>query len=364
MENRLYVILTITNKCNLHCRYCYEDKKNLDEMSYSVGKRIIAEAMSDTNYDSVEFDFHGGEPFLNFPLIKKLCEWAWHEYNKRIIYFFTTTNGTVLTAEMKEWLESNKSRFCAALSLDGTPKMNYENRGVVIPSANLDFFLKLWPEQPIKLTISKETISSIAEGICFVHATGFHISANLAYGIDWEAELVDTYKRELDKLVEYYCLHREIKPCSIFEKTLIPVLKEEMIIRHCGAGNKMRAYDTEGRCYPCQMFVPNALDKDKWEEISKLDFKNNDSYFGDGTCKGCMIHNICPTCYGNNYLERGSIGKRDKRLCLFVVAEKIALSKYKVKTLQEKSFEDFDEMDYLELKAAKRILDYYKTERL
>lgn len=72
----LCVMLIVTNACNLHCRYCFEGHKNPRKMTLDTGKRILAKALSEEGRDVLKVDFFGGEPFLNFPLIKELCEWA------------------------------------------------------------------------------------------------------------------------------------------------------------------------------------------------------------------------------------------------------------------------------------------------
>lgn len=357
--NKLNITLIVTNKCNLNCSYCYESRKDAEEMSFETGQRIIRDSILNGAFDAIQIDFHGGEPFLNFKLIKELCEWTWYEFPDRKVQFFTTTNGTILTEEMETWISHHREKFCVAVSMDGTPEMNRWNRGTVIPERHLNFYHQMWPLQPIKMTVSKETISGLAEGIIYAHTLGFNVNANLAYGINWEDAYVDIYREELKKLVKYYGKNENVLPCSILNHSLIKVLSEKENIRHCGAGKRMKAYDTRGNCYPCQMFAPNTLDPPDWEKVENWNFESNDSLYQDDSCGTCLIYNICPTCYGNNYLERGHIGKRDKRLCQFIIQEKIAESEYWVNKLQHKEFDQITEREYLELKAAMKIIETY-----
>ena len=74
------------------------------------------------------------------------------------------------------------------------------------------------------------------------------------------------------------------------------------------------------------------------------------------------VHNICPTCYGNNFIERGSIGKRDKRLCPYIMAEKEVLSYYRIKQILKKDIADISQEEYLELAAAKKIINHTETD--
>lgn len=354
-KRKIYsVLLTITNRCNLSCSYCYESMKDTKDMSLEVGKKIIIESFKNIqqeNYNLIEFDFHGGEPFMNFNFIQNICEWTWSQEWPISYRFFGTTNGTLLSDNTKNWLAYNKDRICFALSMDGTPEMNRVNRGCSIPDKNLQFFQTNWPSQPVKMTISKETITNISEGIIYAHKKGFNVSVNMAYGIDWDSSYLDIYIKELDVLVEYYKENIETLPCSIFDKNLAPIYLEKNNVRHCGAGRNMQTFDTEGESFPCQMFSSNSTKAEEWNKIIKYDFINDNSLYQDSECSTCSIYNICPTCYGMNFLERGLIGRRDKRLCPFIKEEKRALAKYLLYKINNKEIEELDEFDYLNLKA-------------
>ena len=68
-------------------------------MSATKAKQIITEQLSllGDDYDSVEIQFMGGEPLLEFPLIKEVSEWLWSlPFNKKLMVLFAPTNGTLL----------------------------------------------------------------------------------------------------------------------------------------------------------------------------------------------------------------------------------------------------------------------------
>lgn len=362
-KNQQTLILTITNRCNLNCTYCYESSKNNLQMSLETAKKIILEAFDKTEYDRLEFDFHGGEPLLNFPLIRELCEWTWSEKRSFPYRFFGSTNGTLLNPEIKKWLSDNKDRICLGLSLDGTPEMNLMNRGCVIKDEDIDFFVTNWPSQTIKMTVSKNTIETLSDGIIYAHKKGFGVSVNLAYGIDWDNCLVDIYKRELNKLIDYYIDNPKVQPCSIFEKNLSSMYLTLPNNRCCGAGKQLKAYDTEGNSYPCHMFSPNTLEVEQWYHIMNNDFFTNESIYDDKNCVDCKIYKICPTCYGMNFLERQDIGIRDKRRCPYIKVEKEVLCNYKMKLIMSKKINLITEAEYLELSAVKELLHYFKTSK-
>lgn len=86
MKKQRTLNLTLTQSCNLECSYCYEGHKSGKTMSYKTAREILDEELDkDDDYDLVEIDLFGGEPFLEFDMIKKLVryvtskEWK-HDY--------------------------------------------------------------------------------------------------------------------------------------------------------------------------------------------------------------------------------------------------------------------------------------------
>lgn len=76
----------VTHKCNLNCVYCYEKQKDDSCADPALIKSILATYLSDTRLKEVNVDFFGGEPWMEFDLIKDVCEWTWarHWPNKYI----------------------------------------------------------------------------------------------------------------------------------------------------------------------------------------------------------------------------------------------------------------------------------------
>ncbi|MBF0235602.1 MAG: 4Fe-4S cluster-binding domain-containing protein [Desulfamplus sp.] len=71
-NKRRTVVLTLTHKCNLNCIYCYEKHDSFSIGFENIIRIIDHEFFSKNDSDEIEFDFFGGEPFLEFELIKKL----------------------------------------------------------------------------------------------------------------------------------------------------------------------------------------------------------------------------------------------------------------------------------------------------
>ena len=168
-------MLLITYKCNLHCSYCYEPKNQNFKMSVSKAKQLISEYLNSFGKTSpVEIQFMGGEPLLEFSLIKEVSEWLWDNgFDKGDNMLFAPTNGTLLNDEMRE--------FALGLSFDGDQVMQNTNRSDSYHKVDLKFFAATWPEQSVKMTISPSTVGHLAEGVKFLHSSrSYYFSTNFS----------------------------------------------------------------------------------------------------------------------------------------------------------------------------------------
>jgi len=128
------MILCVTEDCNFRCTFCvysdnYEYTRNhsMNYMNFSVAKKAIDYFLSlikDGNkhnpYRMSTLGFYGGEPLLNFELIKKCVEYINDEYTHEKLFFNLTTNGSLLDKEKIKWLIKNN--FFIMISLNGPEK--------------------------------------------------------------------------------------------------------------------------------------------------------------------------------------------------------------------------------------------------
>lgn len=111
------VCLVLTHQCNLACSYCYAGEKfnkHMSEETALTGLEMLFSGSGD-----VELSFFGGEPFLRFDLMSKICAAAQERAARegRAISFQVTTNATILEEKQLRFLERYK--VWTALSLDG-----------------------------------------------------------------------------------------------------------------------------------------------------------------------------------------------------------------------------------------------------
>jgi len=282
-------------------------------MEIEIAKSAIDKHIRNSGeHEEIEIDLFGGEPFLRPDFIQDLCHWTWKQKYDKPIIFFATTNGTMIHGEIQNWLKKYSRHICVGLSLDGTPNTHNTNRSDSYNSIDTKFFLDTYPYQPVRMTITSDFLNNLAEDIIYLHNLGFEISATLAHGIEWDIEKnKKQLSDELNKLCEYYLANPQVHTCSLFNMFL-PVIPNKIEQKKwCGSGEHIVAINIDGNEYPCVSFLPNTMTNLSWQNI---DFKSITD-FSDIECHDCLIKNICPTCYGMNFMRDGSLVKRDKNLC-------------------------------------------------
>jgi len=318
------IFVMLTNRCNLRCSYCYEAGKNLLSADAPTIKKYVAEELQSARFDEYFIVFHGGEPFLEFPLMKEVAEWCWQEFPSMNIRCMTTTNGTCLNAAMKAWLTENRHRFVAILSLDGGRETHNSNRCGSFDLIDRPFFARTWPHQPVKMTVSPDTLGSLYADFLEIRSYGLLPNPSLAKEVDWNLENhLPVFVKQAGMLADYYLNHPQEMPCELVN-VKPSLFKQDPPLPHnraCGAGVNNIAYDIKGHPYPCHTFMTN-LEQTQAPDLSAL-FKELEA--GDGLalspgCKGCLVYPACEPCYGLNYSKRGSMGAFDPLMCAFTKA--------------------------------------------
>lgn len=326
------VILILTHNCNLNCTYCYEHHKDMHCVDLENAKKIIENEMNTNEDYDCEFEFFGGEPFLEFEKIVALHEFLkCGHWNKKWITMITT-NGTLVHGKIKEWLENNQDTVKVALSADGTPEMHNLNRSNSYDKIDFDFFANT--NSVVKMTVSGETLPHLSEGIIFLHKLGFEVvRANLAFGIDWSDDNnVFIFASELNKLADFYIDNPQFRPSDILDLPIenINPQSRKYYSRHCGAGVELVAYEIDGTAYPCHTFAPVSVSNDIAEKSLELDFEREISIDNfDEKCQKCVVANVCPNCYGINFSTTGNMYSKDDFFCRMTKVQFMANAYFK-----------------------------------
>lgn len=128
------IILQITKDCNFKCRYClFANDTNTNrthekvDMSFETAKSCV-DFLYEHSADAsiVNISFYGGEPLLNFETIKRVVEYSNNKFFSKKIVYSMTTNGSLLTDSVIEFIVKND--FNIAISLDGPKNIQDKHR--------------------------------------------------------------------------------------------------------------------------------------------------------------------------------------------------------------------------------------------
>ena len=328
--------LHVAHTCNLNCSYCFasQGKYHGDRalMSFEVGKRAFDFLIENSGTRrNLEVDFFGGEPSLNFDVVKQLVEYARSiEKEKGKNFRFTyTTNGMILTDEMMEFI--NKEMHNVVLSLDGRREVNDHFRVDYSGKGSYDTIVPNF----------KKLVDSRGGKGYYVRGTFTHNNIDFTNDILHMADLGFT-ELSMEPVVcpegDPYALTAEDLPVLLEQ---YEILAKEMIARKkagkgftfyhymldlkhgpciykritgCGSGTEYMAVTPWGELYPCHQFVGdekyslgNIYDGIKNTAIQD-EFRSCNSYSRE-ECKNCWAKLYCSGgCAANAYHATGSIG--------------------------------------------------------
>ncbi|MCR1824680.1 Cys-rich peptide radical SAM maturase CcpM, partial [Terrisporobacter muris] len=134
IDNKLSsVVLQVTQNCNLRCDYCiysgsYNNRVHSNKrMNFNTAKKAVDYLIQHSKQlNEINISFYGGEPLLEFELIKKIVEYAKDLAQGKYITFNLTTNATLFTPEIVEYFV--KHNITAMISLDGNEEIHDKSR--------------------------------------------------------------------------------------------------------------------------------------------------------------------------------------------------------------------------------------------
>jgi len=315
--SRQILKLVVTEQCNLACSYCFEEnKKSGTKLSLKTAQDRIEEAFANPRFDELEIDFFGGEPFMAFATIANICEWLWSQKWPKPYICFATTNGTLIHGKIKEWILRNRKGFVLGLSLDGTEEMHNANRSNSYSRIDFALFRDSWPFQPVKMTLSREALPHLAEGVIHIHGLGFSLTCNHAFGIDWKPEDGIIFAEQIKQLIEFYLEHPAIMPCDLASMPIHEIFTRPRNKNYCGAGKSLTCCDENGEPYPCQTFLPMTLGE-QINQAQMFEVLSGEENATPEECSSCCLLPVCQTCYGLNFRKFGSPFARDPEHCMF-----------------------------------------------
>ncbi len=327
--------LHIAHDCNLACRYCFAEEGEYHGrralMSFEVGKKALDFLIANSgNRRNLEVDFFGGEPLMNWDVVKQLVEYGRskeEEYNKKF-RFTLTTNGVLLNDEVMEFC--NREMGNVVLSLDGRPEVNDKMRPfrngkgsyeLIVPKFQKFADSRNQNNYYVRGTFTRENLDFSQDVIHFADL-GFKqmsiepvvASPEEPYAI--REEDLPKIMEEYDKLaVEYIKRQKEGRGFNFFHFMLDlnqgPCVAKRL--SGCGSGTEYLAVTPWGDLYPCHQFVGEEkfllgnVDDGITNTEVRDEFKLCNVYAKD-KCRDCFARFYCSGgCAANSYNFHGSI---------------------------------------------------------
>ena len=327
--------LHIAHDCNLACRYCFAEEGEYHGrralMSYEVGKKALDFLVANSgNREHLEVDFFGGEPLMNWDVVKQLVEYgrSLEKSNNKKFRFTLTTNGILLNDEILEFV--NKEMGNIVLSIDGRKEINDKMRPFRGGQGSYDIIVPKFQ----KVAESRDQMNYYVRGT-FTH-NNLDFSKDVLHLADLGfkqisvepvvAQPTDDYaireedlpilKEEYDKLaVEMIKRKKEGKAFNFFH-FMIDLQGGPCVAKRlsgCGSGTEYLAVTPWGDLYPCHQFVGNEkflmgnVDTGVVRDDIRDEFKCCNVYAKD-KCKKCFAKFYCSGgCAANSYNFHGNI---------------------------------------------------------
>ncbi len=327
--------LHIAHDCNLACKYCFAEEGEYHGrralMSFEVGKKALDFLIENSgSRRNLEVDFFGGEPLMNWEVVKQLVEYGRSkekEYNKNF-RFTLTTNGVLLNDEIMEFL--NREMSNVVLSLDGRKEVNDMMRPFRNGKGSYDLIVPKFQKFAQKrgqkdyyirgtftrnnLDFSKDVMEFADLGFKRMSIEPVVASEEESYAI--QKEDIPKICEEYDKLAKEYIKRRKEGRGFEFFHFMIDLEQGPCVAKRlsgCGSGTEYLAVTPWGDLYPCHQFVGEEefLLGNVEEGITNTDIRDEFklcNVYAKEKCKDCFARFYCSGgCAANSYKFHHSI---------------------------------------------------------
>lgn len=328
--------LHVAHTCNLNCSYCFASqgkyKGDRALMSFEVGRQafdfLIANSGTRKN---LEVDFFGGEPLMNWDVVKQLVAYARSiekEHNKNF-RFTLTTNGVLLDDEIIDFL--NKEMSNVVLSLDGRRDVHdhfrkyYNGKGSyddVLPKFRRLVEKRKGKDYYVRGTYTHNN-TDFTEDILHMADLGF-TELSMEPVVCAPGDPYALTENDLPKLFEQYeklavemIRRKKAGNGFVFYHYMIDLTNGPCIYKRitgCGSGTEYMAVTPWGELFPCHQFVgdPKYSLGNVWDGVTNKsaqdEFRSCNAY-ARPECKDCWAKLYCSGgCAANSYHATGSIG--------------------------------------------------------
>jgi len=335
--------LHIAHDCNLKCKYCFagegEYRGQRSLMSAEVGKKAIDFLIQASgNRRNLEIDFFGGEPLMNFEVVKEIVDYARSiegKHNKNF-RFTITTNGVLLDDDIQAYI--NEHMHNVVLSIDGRKEVHDRMRYTINHKGSYDLvvpkFKKIADSRNqtnyyVRGTFTRENLD-FAKDVLHLADIGFkQVSVEpvvapkeMSYALR-EEDLPMLYEQYEELAKELVKRKKEGQGFNFFH-FMIDLSQGPCVAKRlagCGSGSEYLAVTPEGDLYPCHQFV--GLEEFKMGTVfdgiqnqpMQKQFQACNVYAKD-ECKNCWAKFYCSGgCAANAYQFHRDLRKPYKIGC-------------------------------------------------
>lgn len=327
------VTLMIAQECNLKCKYCYGEGGEYQErgkMTSDIAIKAVDFLIENTQQKELLIVFFGGEPLMNFDLIKVVVEYC-KDKEKHIdkkFRFSMTTNGTLINDEIEEYIRENN--IFVQISIDGRKEVNDINRfnsngeGIFDKVIAKTGSLRTVRRVSARATISKDNLN-LCDNFTTLDQLNFSRIPMVAAQNLLSDEDYDIFIKEQSKLIEL--LEKMIKSkefnrakkMSIQMTGLKKIHNTQRKSLICGVGSNFVAIDIKGNIFPCHRFVANKgyslgsiihNNFDNNSFVEQIRIKNHTQ------CQQCWAKLLCMGhCPNENLVNSGDINYSLEKVC-------------------------------------------------
>lgn len=335
--------LHVAHDCNLRCKYCFasqgdfKGKRSL--MPLEIGKRALEFIVeSSGNRRNLEVDFFGGEPLMNFDVVKQLVKYGreLEKDNNKRFRFTITTNGILLDDEKIDFINENMDNV--VLSLDGRKEINDNMRSTISGDGSYDIIVPKIinmvnkrgdKDYFVRGTFTRNNLD-FANDILEYYKLGFKKVSMEPVVTDPREEYalreedLDVILNEYERFSREYIKIKKSDKDFTFFHFMIDLNQGPCLIKRasgCGAGSEYLAVTPEGDLYPCHQFVGEEAFKlgNVYDGIIKTEicdeFKKN-NVFTKEDCSSCWARFYCSGgCHANAYYSNNDIKAPYKMGC-------------------------------------------------
>jgi uncharacterized protein len=329
--------LHVAHDCNIRCKYCFASQGDFHGerllMPLETGKNAFDFLVAHSgNRRNLEVDFFGGEPLMNFEVVKSLVDYgrSLEAANNKHFRFTITTNGILLDDEKMDYINTHMDNV--VLSIDGRPEVNDFMRPAINGTGTYETILPKF----------KRLVEKRGDKTYYVRGTFTHFNTDFAADVVHLADQgfkltsiepvvsepqhdytltendMKTVFEQYESIAETLIDRAGTKKAFKFFHFMIDLSQGPCVIKRvsgCGAGSEYIAVTPEGDIFPCHQFVGNPDFKMGNVDTGEFETRLADAFskvhvYEKPACRECWAKFYCSGgCHANAFNFNGDIRK-------------------------------------------------------